>query len=126
MEGWRGVGGAGDEEVDGLSEQEEEQMSADNWTVCPKCYASALTKKAKLDNDVQKNYGKTSIANFLILKKEAEEFDPERIDPTMREDYELGVNRDGTFYVIYSCSCNQCSFNFSYRKEDIEAYKAKP
>lgn len=99
-------------------------MSANNWTTCPKCKDRAATKQAQAAMDAAEAYGKVTIAQYEHLKLqivEAAKFDRE----TMREDYELGVDQNGRFYVDYSCSCQTCDFEFSYRHEQQLPLKAE-
>lgn len=67
-------------------------MSADNWTVCPKCW----------------NEGR--VLRMTDLEPYAE------LPPTMREDYEIGLDEEGDFTVSYRCYCKTCKFiwRFSY------------
>lgn len=66
-------------------------MSADNWTHCPVCFK------------------KDEASALLGLP-----------DPTMREDWELGVDRMGNFDVNYRCYCKKCGFKWSrYSSENI-------
>lgn len=63
-------------------------MSADNWAICPRCCEHK-------DGDVVG--------------------DP---DSTLREDYELGIDHEGCFHVVYSCSCKVCKFRWQFEKHD--------
>jgi len=86
-------------------------VSADNWTVCPKCKQSALEAKSKAQQTADESYGKVTPAEWLALKAKAD-IDP-AIEDTLREDYGLGI-RDGEFHVNYCASC-QCGFSFKYK-----------
>lgn len=60
-------------------------MSADNWTKCPKCRAKDQ-------------------AGALLGE----------LDDTMREDYDIGMNRAGEFEIIYGCACDVCGWKWRY------------
>jgi hypothetical protein len=70
-------------------------MSADNWTICPKCCAADPAKE--------------------LLG------DPE---PTMREDWDIGMGRDGRFEVVYGCACEVCGWRWTYQIV-VDALKGK-
>ena len=97
-------------------------MSADNWTICPKCTENELhiieQKKIALENA----YGKVSAKAYLLLVEEltkAEEKLNNEDDNqyTLREDYEMGI-RNGNFYVSYRGSCGICGFSFEHKHEE--------
>jgi hypothetical protein len=86
-------------------------MSADNWTICPQCKLIAEKKHEKNLQEVTEMYGKIPIDEFLdrtiIVNK---------LDSSLREDYELGIDEDGEFYVYFSASCEECGFKFSFKE----------
>ena len=94
-------------------------MSADNWADCPNCFANVNTAKDR----ARKSYGKVSLQEYERLLKEVEEAKPKR--STLREDYEIYVGIKGEFHVGYSCSCDQCGFEFRYKHEQQVPLKEK-
>ncbi len=86
-------------------------MSADNWGICPKC-----AKKFEL---AASPYGKIPEDEYLDWVEEHED-DPLEPESTLREDYELGIDEGGKFYVIYRGQCQEkgCGFLFEYRHEE--------
>ena len=64
-------------------------MSADNWSICPRC-----SKDIALDDENEDNY-------------------------TVREDYEFILNEDGTLSIWYSGVCSNCGAKWEYIKENI-------
>jgi hypothetical protein len=50
--------------------------------------------------------------------KEAEAPQPE-VKRTLREDYELGTEEDGEFYVTYRCSCNVCGYAAKFEHKEV-------
>jgi hypothetical protein len=74
-------------------------MSADNWALCPACLAR--TRRETIHE--------TDIESLR----------------TFREDYELGVQEDGTFYVRYRGGCTKCDFGHRFIHE-VQAYADVP
>ena len=92
-------------------------MSANNWSICPKCKKKNNEINAKRIENVKKNYGVVSEDKYLELAEEAKK--PIIIKETLREDYDIGVYEDGTFEVSYSCSCSVCGFKYSFKDQKI-------
>ena len=93
-------------------------MSADNWRQCPNCLKIARAKKSEMVKKVDEAYVHMPIAQFDQIRKECDEFDPDDIEKTLREDYEIGTYEEGVeakFSVSYSCSCSECGFSFSHK-----------
>jgi len=91
-------------------------MSADNWGICPSCYNKALQSKNADRKTVEESYGKISLEDFnKMFKEAARKVEPEDFR-TLREDYEIGVDREGTFEVTYSGHCSECGFIFRFNK----------
>ena len=88
-------------------------MSADNWTICPKCKKTNDEKNKKRILAAGKKYGKIPSDVYINLVVEANK--PIVIESTLREDYEIGVCEDGEFFVSYSASCSVCGFKFSFK-----------
>ena len=80
-------------------------MSADNWGICPKCYQSKFKK-------MKDSYGKVSQEEYLKMINR----NP-LLDATLREDYEIWTDKDGTFNIIYNCHCEECNFTYKYKFE---------
>lgn len=72
-----------------------------------------------MDADAQKNYGIMKPADYLAAVKKAVEFRQslETENRTLREDFELGVDEDGRFKVIFSAGCD-CGFLFQFKHEE--------
>lgn len=82
-------------------------MSADNWTICPKC-------RVEVSRKVDSAYGKVSEEEYLRLVEANKNKDR---NPTLSEYYWLGVDKEGTFKVNYSCYCTVCDFKYEYKTE---------
>jgi hypothetical protein len=90
-------------------------MSANNWTVCPKCISVGQAKQAESLKTSEAAYGKVTSTEWAALLKSAET--PLVIEDSLREDYEIGI-RGRKFYVNYSGSCQTCGFTFNYKHEE--------
>lgn len=90
-------------------------MSADNYTMCPKCVKNQEVELELNQQLLQDNYGKINreeyqkLVSSTSVKKELKE--------TLREDYEIGIYGDEFFYS-YSASCSVC--NYGFHKEHTE------
>ena len=96
-------------------------MGADNWAVCPRCLRNAENAKRALEAKAQAAYGKVPVEEFEKLREAAAvPINVEKLR-TFREDYELGMEEDGTFEVSYHGSCSRrhpeqgCGYEHRFR-----------
>lgn len=91
-------------------------MSADNWTICPRCSEKEEARVKQLRLKAGESYGKVTPDEYLKLLEEANK--PVKCEDTLREDYDIGVHK-GVFTVSYRCSCEVCglSYNFDFEKK---------
>jgi len=89
-------------------------MSADNWRICPKCLENVSTGRSVAIEKAKASYGTVPLEDFQKAMDKAKAL-PQEPDDTLREDYELGVDEDGVFFVNYSCSCHYCGFSFKFK-----------
>ena len=95
-------------------------MSADNWSICPRCEATFKAERAAAITKVAESYGKVPAEEYERLRAEAEQARPTILG--LREDYNLGINGHGVFYVNYNGECVECGFHYSYsHTEQVEA-----
>lgn len=87
-------------------------MSADKWSICPQCMQTTLKQKEKQVKETTEKYGKVSVEEYKKLLQYS--IEPVNLEPTMREDYELGIDEDGSFDITYSAYCDQCKFSFEF------------
>ena len=90
-------------------------MSADNWSICPKCVVREKTVVEELKKKAELSYGKVTPAEFLSLTNKA--LGRERgknQEKTLREDYKIGMDGYGSFEINYSASCDKCDFKYQY------------
>ena len=90
-------------------------MSADNWTVCPKCKEKAKQAQAALLSRVETDYGKVAAAEYLELVKQSKQ--PIEEEHTLREDYEIGI-WEGEFRVFYGARCEECGFSHEFEHRE--------
>lgn len=92
-------------------------MSANNWRVCPRCKRQNDEERAKEQAEVEGQYGKVPAAEYTRLLEKSKKRSP-TICENLREDWEIGIDQDGTFFVIYHCSCDVCDLNFTFRHKE--------
>ncbi len=85
-------------------------MSADNWTICPKC---ELTRTDPV-TEAKKIYGQVSVENFEAAMNIARR-KPIEDNQTLREDYEFYLE-GFQLTISYRCSC-VCGFSYEYKKQ---------
>lgn len=90
-------------------------MSADNWTYCPRCRERTDKLNETRIKAPGKAYGKVAQDIYLKLLEDAKKLVP--YDESLREDYEIGIDKEGKFYVDYSAGCD-CGFKFQYKHEE--------
>lgn len=94
-------------------------MSADNWTVCPRCKAAAESKVKQLEVEAEDGYGKLPKSEYFAKLGELEQARQciAEFPTDLREDYELGV-LNGEFYVAYTGQCNECTWRHSFKHRE--------
>ena len=98
-------------------------MSAENWAICPVCKAKNDKANAKRILDAEKKYGKIPSEDYIALAKEVST--PIEIEETLREDYGIGVDEVGVFYVDYECRCEKCGSRYTFKHAEPAA-RSKP
>lgn len=81
-------------------------MSADNWTQCPRCLqrrAAEITSRAA---HIETIYGTVTAAEYEAARAEVEKLRTTTLGSWFREDYEIGMQPDGTLSIGYSGSCS--------------------
>lgn len=92
-------------------------MSADNWDTCPKCKRTREASIEKCKAKCEQSYGKVSAQEYLTLLANLDAKKAEKPAHSLREDYQIGIDDKGEFYVLYKCRCQQCDFAFEYKHE---------
>ncbi len=100
-------------------------MGADNWAKCPQCQREAEAQYATLQKEAAESYGKVPAESYIAMRERAAL--PLTLENEFREDYEIGMNDEGTFSVAYSGECSVCTFAFDYKFEQtVDVSKCKP
>lgn len=92
-------------------------MSADRWSICPKCTRSERKEIEEKTKSLNEKYGVIPVGEWIGLKKKLEYLKSEPQNYTLEENFEIGIY-DGNpiFKISYSCYCN-CGFEFQFKKE---------
>lgn len=68
-------------------------MSADAWAICPLCVVDARAEHDRKVRALNEAYGKLPREEWQAMDDELpDEFDPYSVEPTVREDYEIGFD----------------------------------
>lgn len=87
-------------------------MSAKNWGICPRCHAAMVAAQKELKEKLKSAYGKVGEQEYLELQQRAK-LSP-KLGESMREDWELGIEPDGTFAIRYYATCEKCGFKHQF------------
>ena len=95
-------------------------MSADNWAICPQCKINAENELEKFSKKLKNSYGKISAEDYELLRSEEPSGEVE--EQTLREDFSIGVDEDGFFFLNYSGHCTKCQFKYQekYNKQILK------
>lgn len=88
-------------------------MSADNWAICPKCQELTDDRQEMLEEKLSKSYGVVPPEEYLRLFENSRK--KVNLEPTLREDYEIGILNTAEFYVRYEAVCRTCGFSYAYK-----------
>lgn len=96
-------------------------MSADNWAECPRCLKTESESLDRARLAAGESYGKVPPGVYLASLRavEAKAGLLENMESTLREDYELGITREGQFCVIYKARCSRCGFAHTFKHEQM-------
>ena len=90
-------------------------MSADRWTTCPRCLKEAIADYRQRESELREKYGVVPIDEYVLCQKQLGECPTSTsLKNTLREDWEIGTDEDGEFYVRYTANCQTCSFRYEY------------
>lgn len=96
-------------------------MSADNWTICPKCLENKKIEYAKAFEDVENSYGEVSYKEFKKLeakkKKALTAIDNDNNARSLREDYEFFMTPEGILEISYLGRCSECGAEYKFNKK---------
>lgn len=89
-------------------------MSANNWGVCPRCKAKEAKRIEAARANVRKTYGKVDAEQYTINQAALAELERAELPDTLREDWEIGVNDCGLFFVSYRYVCQEAGCGFEH------------
>ena len=91
-------------------------MSADDWSVCPKCRDTHAKAAEKAKLDAGEAYGKVSPEEYLKMLEAVTSWkNPAEAEATFREDYEFYGAEDGEIHAIYSGHCSVCGLTCKFK-----------
>ncbi len=89
-------------------------MSADRWSICPRCGVTEEQHAEQWNAKLADAYGKVTAAEYVAMTTEARKpYDPTE---SFREDWSIGQHK-GEFYVSYTGACTECDLSHSFRIE---------
>jgi hypothetical protein len=94
-------------------------MSADNWTVCPRCEDQRQQQIATKRAEADAAYGSVTVTEFDELRSAAETLAAVTPKQTFREDYSFSGTTSGTVEYGYVGSCSVCSLRCSFEGSEL-------
>lgn len=91
-------------------------MSANRWSICPKCKIEYEAQLKRQQENLRAAYGKILIEEFLALQDALQKKERRDLKESMRENFEIGMSDDGFLEINYGCFCNVCRFKFDYNE----------
>lgn len=88
-------------------------MSGDAWEQCPIC--NNLPEEWR--NGIDHLYGKVPLKEFKEIETKYNKLKSEK---TVREDYEVGLDNDGTAWVSFYLKCQTCGAEWKHSAKDIK------
>lgn len=89
-------------------------MSADNWTVCPRCKARHIAKRIEARAVANNSYGAVPLEQWQALDKAADDLAQDWDHKTFREDYEIYGADEGSIEVSYRGGCGECGLSVGF------------
>lgn len=101
-------------------------MSADAWSICPKCARKADEESRGKVQKAAEAYGKVEAREYEKILKEARQ--PINLEETLRQDFEIWVDEDGKFTISFYAQCTEteCDFKYQYKYEEQIMGKEEP
>jgi hypothetical protein len=106
----------------------EESRMTDHWGECPQCKAMVAKEVEAIFKKADATYGNVLLEEFLANKAAANAEVAKimaRDLETFGEDYEIGLNKDGSFSLSYTGACSRCGASFKYAFEILDAADPK-
>lgn len=90
-------------------------MSADSWSICPRCRLRHEANAKRLIAEANAAYGTLEVTAWKALDAEARAAGAPYAETDLREDYELSGADEGEVTVSYSCFCQKCALASDFR-----------
>jgi len=91
-------------------------MSANQWSVCPRCRQTAAEEHKAAKKRLTESYGEVDKAEYDRLQRQLENFN-EKLPDTLREVWEFQLI-NGSLNIYYGCTCEACNFKFDFVHEE--------
>lgn len=96
-------------------------MSADRWSMCPRCEVNRQLAAAVAAAEVEAAYGKVTVEDFDLLRARADDLAQQVDNPglvngneTFREDYWITDPAQGEVSIKYRGRCDICGLALSF------------
>lgn len=100
-------------------------MSADRYSVCPRCSHNHEASIAEEKGRVGRLYGQVPVEEFDAAREALRQREDEGLKATLREDWEITQpETDGMTDVYYKASCDVCELRFQV-EEHYTIWKAE-
>lgn len=96
-------------------------MSADRWSICPRCYAyEDRARQKQIDEAVasaQAAYGVAAPEEYIRLNRAVDDAKGKSLylRSTLREDYSIGIDSSDAFAIEYRAKCSECGFAHTFK-----------
>jgi hypothetical protein len=91
-------------------------MSANKWSICPRCLAAGRDRAEAEHRAVMALYGSIPVEEFDAKRSALPDFDPEAYQ-TFREDYEFYGAEEGQVQADYKGQCDACGLSVELHAE---------
>lgn len=94
-------------------------MSADKWSVCPRCLRQGRDFLVGVLEKLKASYGRVSLAEYEDAREKYEDLVSQhaKLKSTFRSDYEVyGPDEDGVITVTYRGGCNVCKLSLNFKE----------
>jgi hypothetical protein len=93
-------------------------MSANRWSVCPKCKRIKEKEKRAKIQKIAESYGKVSASDYQKMLTDLSREKDLRPEQTLREYYQLWIDENGKVHISYYASCDKCKLDYEHRHEE--------
>ena len=93
-------------------------MSADNWTVCPRCLQKRAEDLRDMDARIAEAYGTEPMEVFEGMRTELATKQAEEMPRTFREDYEFWGASEGVVTASYRGHCSTCGLSHKFEHSE--------